>query len=468
MRTHATLESATLGARREKPDVPMPDGLGPPADLKDANEKLLVAALREHENADRAGRLATELRAALRREALLSQVSLTLAGALNPDVLVRLPRLLVPELADWCAIETMDAQGTPEQLAMAHVTTEHACPLLRTAAELDQRLAGGAIRAAVLAYGQAVLRDDVPAGDRAARRRRRDVRSCLCAPIVVRGEVLGLLWAATSGSGRRLGTIELEFAKQVALRAALTLDNARLYEEARRAARLRDDVLATVSHDLGGLVAGIKLRADATLNRPGGLTAEHGRNALKLIAETAERMRYLVIELSDLASVQAGRLVLRRRALDARTLIEKSCEMAEPVAAAKSLRLTRSLPSQPLQVCCDAERVFRVLGNLLGNAIKFTPAGGTIRISTERRDPAIVVTVSDQGPGIPPDQIAEIFQPYRRGADVAVPGKGLGLYISRALVEAHGGALTVDSAPGKGSTFRFTLPVEGDAGTRTA
>ncbi|HXU65074.1 MAG TPA: ATP-binding protein, partial [Polyangia bacterium] len=114
------------------------------------------------------------------------------------------------------------------------------------------------------------------------------------------------------------------------------------------------------------------------------------------------------------------------------------------------------------------ERVFRVLGNLLGNAIKFTPAGGAIRLSAERRERMVVVTLSDEGPGIPPDQLGEIFQPYRRGADVAVPGKGLGLYISRALVEAHGGALTVESAPGQGSTFRFTLPAEDDAGAGPA
>lgn len=448
--------------------MPARDELGPPDDLKDVNGRLLVAALREQENADRAGRLAADLQAALRREALLSQVSLTLAGSLNPDVLSGLPRLLVPELADWCAIETLDAEGTTEQLALAHVTTEHAGPLLRTAAELDQQLAGGRIRAAVLASREPVLGDALLAGHPAAGGRKPDVRSCLCVPIVVRGEALGLIWAATSGSGRRLGTIELEFVKQLALRAALTLDNARLYEEARVATDLRDEVLATVSHDLGGLVAGIKLRADATLNRPGGPSAEQSGKALKLIAETAERMLHLVVDLSDLASVQGGRLVLRRRQVDVRTLIERSCEMAAPVAAAKSLRLICSPPAEPLVVSCDAERVFRVLGNLLGNAMKFTAAGGAIRIRAECRDGTIIVTVSDEGPGIPQEQIAEIFQPYRRGPDVAVPGKGLGLYISRALVEAHGGALTVESAPGKGSTFRFTLPPQDDAGARSA
>ncbi len=440
--------------------MPNPDETGTSSDLKDANEKLLVAALREHENADRSAHLAVELQAALRREALLSEVSLTLASALNDDVLARLPRMLVPTLADWCAIEMLDAEGTPEQLAMAHVTSQNAAPRMRTAADLDQHRTGDSIRAAVLASRRAVLREELRAPGTTARPKKDDVRSCLCVPVVVRGELSALLWAATSVSNRRLGAAELEFGKQVALRAALTLDNARLYEEARLASRMRDDVLASVSHDLGGLVAGIKLRADAALNWPGELPAEQVRNALGRIAEAAERMRHLVIELSDLASVHAGRLVLRRRTVDARMLIEKSCEMAEPLASAKSLRLVCDLPDRPLLVYCDAERVFRVLGNLLGNAIKFTPAGGTIRMSTDRRGRTIAVTVSDEGPGIPADEIDEVFQPYRRGRDVALPGKGLGLYISRALVEAHGGSLTVESTPGRGCTFRFTLPAD--------
>jgi signal transduction histidine kinase len=147
------------------------------------------------------------------------------------------------------------------------------------------------------------------------------------------------------------------------------------------------------------------------------------------------------------------------------TLLRETVTSFEPLAEENELHVVLDLArSQALPaVHCDRDRVLQVLSNLIANAIKVTPGGGTITLAAEPRQHEVVLVVSDTGPGIAPDQLEHIFDRYWRGGRVGYKGTGLGLGIARGIVEAHGGRIWVESALGQGATFRFTLPIEAEA-----
>lgn len=220
----------------------------------------------------------------------------------------------------------------------------------------------------------------------------------------------------------------------------------------------RDDFMAIVSHDLRSLLGSIALAAEL-LTR-----VEQSPDALAKVREYAERiqrssarMNRLVGDLMDLASIQAGKLSLVRTPSDVGVLLRDARDAFEATAAAHGIALTTSGTALgPINV--DHGRILQVLTNLVGNALKFTPRGGRIDIGIERRDGVIQFAVSDSGAGIPADILGNIFDRFVRSADTDRGGLGLGLFIAKSIVEAHGGTIRVDSTVGKGSTFIFTLP----------
>jgi signal transduction histidine kinase len=158
-----------------------------------------------------------------------------------------------------------------------------------------------------------------------------------------------------------------------------------------------------------------------------------------------------------MASIQAGRLSVEPERVALKPMVMESCESHEPIARAKGVRL-RADVSEIVDVMCDRRRILQVLGNLVGNAIKFSEAGGSVRLHAEGQDREMVIGVTDTGPGIAPDVVQQIFEPYRTMQDQTKSGTGLGLYIAKGIVERHGGRIWVDSQVGAGTTFFFTLP----------
>jgi signal transduction histidine kinase len=153
-------------------------------------------------------------------------------------------------------------------------------------------------------------------------------------------------------------------------------------------------------------------------------------------------------------------LSLDPRPHDGGALVSETADLMRPLAAEKALTFHVERPSSPVEVTCDRERILQALANLVGNAIKFTPPGGTIGIAVEEREAEVRFTVSDSGPGIPPDELPHIFDRFWKAhGDVSAPGAGLGLSIVKGLVAAHGGSVSVDSRLGVGSVFRLSLPV---------
>ncbi|HEX8538325.1 MAG TPA: ATP-binding protein, partial [Cystobacter sp.] len=239
-------------------------------------------------------------------------------------------------------------------------------------------------------------------------------------------------------------------------------DKKRAEEERSRAILAREEILAMVSHDLKNPLGAILLTT--ALMRRSTLEGEQGeqfRGHLEKVQRAAERMNSLIRDILDMARIEAGHFVIEPAPHPPITLMEEAIELLLPLAAQKGLRLERHGWSEPLgPVHCDRERILQVFSNLLGNAIKFTPAGGSVLVSAEPGEGTVLFSVKDTGPGIPAEQLPHLFDRYWQARDKARMGSGLGLFISRGIIAAHGGHIWVDSTVGVGSTFSFTLPLE--------
>jgi signal transduction histidine kinase len=221
----------------------------------------------------------------------------------------------------------------------------------------------------------------------------------------------------------------------------------------------RDEFLGMVSHDLRDLLGGIVTNA-VLLQRTAaaGESGDPGRTAAGRILRHASRMKRLIDDLTDLTSIDAGKLAVLATPGNLAPVISEAVASQRAAAAAREVAL--ELPQLPatLPGTFDPGRVLQVLQNLLGNAIKFTPAGGSVRVSCERAGGSWKISVTDTGPGIAPEHLETIFERFRQGAKTDGRGLGLGLYISRRLIEAQHGKIWVESTPGKGTTVSFTLP----------
>jgi signal transduction histidine kinase len=239
----------------------------------------------------------------------------------------------------------------------------------------------------------------------------------------------------------------------------LAADNERLYEAARQAAAGREEVLAIVSHDLKNPLSTIRLSTTLMTSR----LAQHPElkpldRQVGTINRAVAQMLGLIHQLLDAARLDAGQaLAIERHPEPVEALVEEALALIEPQASLKPLRLERRL-APGLTAMCDRGRILQVLANLLGNAVKFTPEGGTLTVETRPQADTLLVTVRDTGPGIPLAAQPHLFERHWQVEKTARQGSGLGLYIAQGIVQAHGGRLWVESTPGQGSAFTFCLP----------
>ena len=275
-------------------------------------------------------------------------------------------------------------------------------------------------------------------------------------------------------TGRKLGTLQLwdkkdgqEFDEadsailtQLAQLAAVALENARLFRAAQDATRARDDLVAIVSHDLRNPVHTINMAASFLLEiAPANDRRVQARRQLEVIQRSAVRANRLIKDLLDVAKIQAGGLAVDPVAVEVKSLVTEAMESATPLAAAAQLRVSCDVNENMPSVASDRERVLQVFANLIGNAIKFTPKGGEIRILTSLDNGEVRFTIADSGPGSPPEHLNHVFDRYWQAKSTAKLGTGLGLSIAKGIVEAHGGRIWVESPPGSGAQFNFTLPL---------
>jgi len=290
-------------------------------------------------------------------------------------------------------------------------------------------------------------------------------------------EEIHAAWAAVPlfSGGRVLGAIgvsydhpcefeaeERDFLLDVARQCAEALERARLYElerearsQAEAASRARDDILGVVAHDLRNPLTAISMYASLLLEAP--RDPETQRGQLRTMLELTEQMNRLIQDLLDVSRIEAGQLRVHPAPLPVPPLLDDALDLVRMAAGARGISLEVDVQGGLPRVFADRDRVLQVLSNLLGNAVKFTPRGGRVRLRAWGTKGEVEIAVSDSGPGIPPDHLPLVFDRFWQG-DARRVGAGLGLAIARGIVEAHGGRIRAESASGAGSTFSFTLP----------
>ncbi|MFH1829374.1 MAG: ATP-binding protein [Pseudomonadota bacterium] len=227
------------------------------------------------------------------------------------------------------------------------------------------------------------------------------------------------------------------------------LDNAK-YELINNVSHELRTPLSIISNVISNLLIGIA-----------GPMSEKATSTLKTCQVNIKRLSHIIDGLLSTASIDAGQVIIKRRTVDVKALVRGELSAFEGEAAKKSLKLDIELPAEPLNVYCDAEIVSKVLSNLISNAIRYTPKGGEIFIFAGRKDSQIEFSVTDTGIGIPPDEQRSVFEHFHQIGRVYGPGEkgvGLGLAVSRLLVQRHRGSIGVSSVPGKGSKFYFVIP----------
>jgi PAS domain S-box-containing protein len=398
----------------------------------------------------------------------LSESGRVMVAALEYEATLQsLARLVVPRLADYCVVGMLEGEEM-RRVAMVHRDPAREA-LLRQLGRVQRRKYTVVGVQSVMRTGEPELVAEVSeAWLRAASEddahfatlRQLAPRSIMIVPLVARGRTLGAItFACGAESGRRYGPADLTLAEGLAGRAALTIDNARLYKQSQQATRARDEVLAVVSHDLRNPLNVISLGATYLLKHlPQDEGAASWRKHGELIRRSADRAVRLIQDLLDVAKVESGRLSLEREAVTVGGLLDEAIELHRPLAEAHGLRLEREEEPGLPAVWADRVRVLQVFSNLIGNALRFTPEGGRVTVRARREGARVRFDVSDTGKGIAPEHLPHLFDRYWQVKRTR-EGAGLGLPIAKGLVEAHGGTIQVESLPGRGSTFSFTLPV---------
>jgi PAS domain S-box-containing protein len=417
------------------------------------------------------------------RERYLAAATSALSSSLDyNDMLSKLASLLVPGLADWCAINLIEGDRL-ENVAIAHVDRSK----IATAREyqrkyaLDARTGRGSWT--VLEDGHSELYETI-SDDALVKRaldpehlrylRALEMRSLIIAPILVRDRPVGTLSLISTRAGRRYDKSDLALVEELGRRAGASIENARLYaaeksaarraeEAAKRAedaGRIKDEFLATVSHELRTPLNAIVGWAHILRERNHDEALAKG---IDVIHRNAQAQAKIIEDILDVSRIITGNLRLDLKPADLLATIRNAIEVVGASANAKQIAIDFTPPVESCVVTADHERLQQVVWNLLSNAVKFTEKGGRISVSVRCSSVFVSLAVSDTGSGIDAQFLPYVFDRFKQADSSTtrrVGGLGLGLAIVRHIVELHGGRVVVDSAGlGRGATFTVTLPV---------
>ena len=409
---------------------------------------------------------------------LLADAGQLFASSLDVDTTLQaVARLIVPALADLCIIDLREGANV-ERRVVQFADDGNQAVLAGKMKDFAPRADWQTPSARAIFAGDTTVipeitettRDRLAHDDAHAEvLRAAGVRSMIAVPLTTNGRTLGALTWIAAESERRYGSFDLRLAQDLAGRAAMALDNARLHADARRAVAARDAILAVVSHDLTNPLSVIVMATARILGESisAGRRRSNG-HAMELIRRAAEQMRRLIHDLLDVSSIEAQRLTIERGRQSVALLLTDAVEGMQARADAKSLRLDADLDAAPgLEVDCDRDRIQQVLANLIGNAVKFTE-NGSVSVRARRREREVWFSVTDTGPGIPAADLDHVFDRFWQARRTARAGTGLGLSIAKGIVEAHGGRIWAESAVGVGTTLSFTLAIAGPAARASA
>jgi PAS domain S-box-containing protein len=404
----------------------------------------------------------------------LAEAGAQLAGSLDVKrTLESLVGVASTTLADWALVLLIDDDGEVQNIASAHRDPAKAA----LAGDLHERQLIHAQKAKLLweaiqdreSKVVPVVTDEMLVAsardaEHLALLRALDVSSLLYAPLIHGERVQGAIALFMAGSGRSFGEEDRAIAVEIARRASLALENARLYEETNAAVQARDEFLSIASHELRTPVTAISGIAQVALRSKQRGTLDDARltRVLDQLIRGSQRLVTLTEDLLDVSRLQTGRFELRREPLDLAAFVSDFVERFGATFGKPHLLILRA-DAGPLMVQADPARVEQVLSNLLSNAVKYAPDGGEIAVAVSRDGEQAACSVTDQGIGLPPGTAEMIFQPFGRAPNAAhrqIQGLGLGLYICRQIVERHGGTIRAESAgDGSGTAMRVWLPL---------
>ena len=414
-------------------------------------------------------RLFRDAQVAQRQSALLGEITAMLAESFDSaNILQRLAQIAVDTFSDYCIVHRSDVYGRLYRAAGAHADPELS-GIVSCLLEQDMEPEGQKYIQSVIDKNTSHLVCDggphmvshMSDGPYKQMILKLAPYSWIVAPLMARGNRLGALLLARSEKSAQYTQNDLRFVEELARRAAIAIDNERLYRESQEAGRLKDQFLATVSHELRTpLTTIVGWTAILQKNKVDPATFD---KALASIQRNVRLQQSMVDDLLDVSRIVTGKMRLDMRPVDLWFLIQVSVDNLQSAAEAKGMKIEFAPEATPLPVICDPDRIQQVLWNLLSNAIKFTPSSGRIRVSVGSTPPHHVeIAVADTGIGIPSEFLPFVFDRFRQydGSSTRnATGLGLGLSIVKHLVELHGGTVHVESAGlGLGSTLRVVLP----------
>jgi PAS domain S-box-containing protein len=427
--------------------------------IRDVTERRRAEEERSKREREHAARVQSE--SAMVRTQLLAQAGVLLVGALEHEqALASVAVLLVPGFAAGCTVDVVGVDGEVRRLAPALAGREHGRHPGDGSPGSD---AGGARGLSeVLRSGEPLLLREPPSPDGA------EGQSTIIVPLFARGRVLGAMTLTRDQGGQQFDEVDLAFAGQLGRLAGLALENTRLYRAAREAIQVRDEFLASASHELRTPVTTIKAYAQMLERRVAKLNPEDAQlllEGLENIDDSASRLAVHISQLLDLSRLQAGgTLALDRSPTDLVGLARQAAAAHRRLSGRHRIRVKSAVPE--LTGLWDASRLERVLGNLLSNAVKFSPEGGEVWLviapAEGENGPEAILRIEDPGIGILPEDLPHVFERFYRGHNLTerMNGTGIGLAGAREIVRRHGGSIELESTAGGGTSVTVRLPLE--------
>jgi PAS domain S-box-containing protein len=424
------------------------------------------------------GQDVTERRRTADAQRFLAEAGQTLSGALDYRTTLRnVANLAVRDVADWCSIATGDSSGRYENIAVAHRDPDRVRWAEEWAKVHPPQFDAPTGVPNVLRTGRSELYAEITpemleqsgvTGNELRAIQELGLYSAMVVPMIARGHVVGAITFISAESRRRFNADDLWLAERLAGRAALAIENARLYqgaqearETAEQANRAKMDFLAAMSHEFRtplNAIAGYAQLLEIGLY---GELSDEQREVLARLQRSQHHLLGLVEQVLGFARVEAGKVELHPVDVPVSGAIDHASELTAPQLRAKNLAFVCDLRDEGVKVRADEDGFHQILVNLLTNAVKFTEDGGRITVDCRLADHSVEITVADTGVGIAAEQLETVFEPFAQlpqAREKRSSGVGLGLAISRDLARAMGGDLTVASEPGKGSVFTLTLP----------